>query len=233
MGRDQSRFLFIVVSLLNGENRTGINLGNREKIGTIQGTVWNDDNGDGVIAATEVGLADRSVFLDLNGDGIKDATEPTSVTNAAGVYKFTRVPVGSYQVVEELPAGWITTLGKSNKVSTTLTIGATNTLDFYNLSPRLGSISGKVFSDLNANSTQDVGEIGMPGMQVWTDTNGNNLLDAADNLAITDSTGGYTLSDVTYGNTLVHQVLQPVIRRSIILAVWRQSCCSMARTERV
>lgn len=197
----------IVVALLSGENRTGVNLGNREKIGTIQGTVWNDDNGDGIIIATEIGLADRTVYLDLNNDGNQDESEPTTVTSAAGFYQFTRVPVGSYQVAEVLPASWISSVGKSTKVSTSLSIGATNTVDFYNLLPRLGSISGKVFSDLNLNGVQDAGEAGMPGMQVWSDINNNNLLDAADILAITDGTGNYTLADTPYGNTTVHEVL--------------------------
>ncbi len=197
----------IVVALLNGENRTGVNLGNRERIGTIQGTVWNDDNGDGILVATETGVADRTVYLDLNNDGNQDVSEPTAVTNATGFYQFTRVPVGSYQVAEVLPAGWISTLGKPSKVSTSLTIGATSTVDFYNLQPRVGTISGTVFSDLNSNGLQEAGEAGMIGMQVWADLNNNNVLDAADSLAITDAAGHYTLVDVPYGNTTVHEVL--------------------------
>lgn len=196
-----------VVALLNGENRTGVNLGNREKIGTIQGTVWNDDNGDGIIAATEVGLADRTVYLDLNSDGNQDASEPTAVTNAAGVYQFNRVAVGTYQVAEVLPASWVTSIGKSNKVSTNLLIGAVNTVDFYNVLPRMGSVSGLVFSDLNLNGVQEAGEAGMQGMQLWVDSNNNSVLDAADSLAITDSTGQYTIANVSYGNTVVHEVL--------------------------
>ncbi len=197
----------IVVALLNGENRTGVNLGSREKIGTIQGAVWNDDNGDGIVVASEAGLADRTVYLDLNNDGNKDESEPTTITGAAGFYQFTRVPIGSYQVAEVLPVSWISSLGKSTNVSTSVLIGATSTVDFYNLLPRLGSISGKVFSDLNLNGVQEAGEAGMPGMQVWSDLNNNNLLDAADILAITDGTGNYTLADVPYGNTTVHEVL--------------------------
>ena len=197
----------ITVALLNGENRTGVNLGNREKIGTIQGTVWNDDNGDGIIVATEVGLADRTVYLDLNSDGNKDAAEPTAVTNAAGFYQFTRVPIGNYQVAEVLPASWIGTLGKPTTVSTSLSIGAVNTVNFYNLLPRLGSISGTVFSDLNLNGLQETGEAGMQGIQLWTDLNNNGVLEASDVLAISDASGHYTLADVPYGNTVVHQVL--------------------------
>ncbi len=152
-------------------------------------------------------MADRTVYLDLNNDGNQDVSEPTAVTNATGFYQFTRVPVGSYQVAEVLPAGWISTLGKPSKVSTSLTIGATSTVDFYNLQPRVGTISGTVFSDLNSNGLQEAGEAGMIGMQVWADLNNNNVLDAADSLAITDAAGHYTLVDVPYGNTTVHEVL--------------------------
>ena len=197
----------IIVLLLNGENRTQVNLGNRERIGTIQGTVWNDDNGDGIVVASEVGLADRTVYLDLNNNGTREDTEPTATTNAAGFYQFTRVPVGNYQVTEVLPASWINSLGKSNTISTSLSIGATNTIDFTNLLPRFGSVSGVVFSDLNSNGSQDAGEAGMLGIQVWADINNNNTLDAADSLAITDATGNYTLSDLPYGLNTIHQVL--------------------------
>ncbi len=34
------------VRVLSGEARTGLQLGSRERIGDIQGTVWNDANGD-------------------------------------------------------------------------------------------------------------------------------------------------------------------------------------------
>ncbi len=199
----------ILVSLLNGENRTDVKLGNRERIGTIQGTVWNDDNGDGVIAATESGLNGRTVFLDLNNDGSLTDGEPTAVTNAAGAYQFTRVPVGSYQVAEVVPSTWITSVGKPTKLATNLTIGGTNTIDFYNLVPRLGSISGKVFSDLNSNSVQDAGEAPLEGFQVWVDINHSNTLDDQDVLAITDASGQYTLGGVPYGNQTVHQELLP------------------------
>ncbi len=35
-------------------------------IGNIQGTVWNDENGDGVHGDTESPLVEQPVYIDLN-----------------------------------------------------------------------------------------------------------------------------------------------------------------------
>jgi serine-aspartate repeat-containing protein C/D/E len=196
------------IHLLNGENRAGFNFGNRERIGTIQGTVWNDANGDGLRGATETGLADSAVFLDLNNDGIQDATEPAALTDAAGQYTFSRVPVGTYRIVEVLPSGWITSVGKPSAVTTTLGIGGVNVADFYNLTPVPGTISGTVWSDADSNGVIGTTEPGLEGWQVYVDVNLNGVLDPADPQATTDATGAYTISGVPYGSTTIREVVQ-------------------------
>ena len=79
---------------------------NVASLDNIRGTVWNDVNADGVVAPTDPGLGDWTVFLDLNGDGALGAGEPSTVTDAAGVYTFSSVVVGTYQVTEVLKEGW-------------------------------------------------------------------------------------------------------------------------------
>ncbi|MDB5385061.1 MAG: repeat-associated core protein [Planctomycetaceae bacterium] len=197
------------IHLLNGENRTGLNFGNRERIGTIQGTVWNDANGDRVRGASESGLANWTVFLDLNNDGIQEDTEPSTLTASSGSYSLTRVPVGTYSVVEVMPSGWITSEGKPSTISTALSIGSVNVVDFYDLTPVPGTISGTVWNDTNSNGFMDAGEPGLEGSQVYVDINGNGVLDATDPQATTDSTGSYTISGVPYGTTTIHEVVLP------------------------
>ncbi|MEZ6034241.1 MAG: SdrD B-like domain-containing protein [Planctomycetaceae bacterium] len=121
--------------VLSGKNHTGVNFGNRERIGTIQGSVWNDSDGDRVHDATETGLADWTVYLDLNSDGVKDATEPSVVSDANGNYVFNRVPLGTYRVTEVVPAGWMTAVGEPNAVSATVILGGVHVVDYYNLEP--------------------------------------------------------------------------------------------------
>lgn len=58
---------------------------------TIQGTVFNDLNGDGVRQAGEPGLVGWTVFRDTNRNGVLDSGETSSTTDSNGVYAFTGV----------------------------------------------------------------------------------------------------------------------------------------------
>src|SRR5207249_8828635 len=71
--------------------------------GSVSGTVFNDQNGDGNPAG-DLPLAGRTVYLDLNGDGRRQDTEPSVVTDASGAYAFAGLPAGHYVVaLEPLP----------------------------------------------------------------------------------------------------------------------------------
>lgn len=196
----------MTIHLLNGEDRTGVNLGARERIGTIQGTVWNDANGDRLRGADEAGHDGVAVFLDLNHDGVQDAGEPATVADAAGAYQFTRVPTGSYWVTEVMPAGWITSIGKPSSLLTSVATNGVQTVDFYNLIPQAGSIQGVVFSDVDANGVQGAAEPGMEGWQVFIDANLNGVLDAGERSTSTDPSGAYSFADVPYGNLSLRQI---------------------------
>lgn len=191
--------------LLNSENRSAVDFGVRERIGTIQGTVRNDADGDRVVDAGETGLADWTVFLDLDGDSTQDPAEPSTITDSSGAYRFTRVPVGVYRVVEVMQDGWISSLGTSSATSVSVVIGGTHTVDFQSLQPVLGTLSGTVFSDLDSNGVQSVAEAGLSDWLVYVDANANGVFDAGEPSATTDSLGAYTIEGVAYGNTIVRE----------------------------
>lgn len=191
--------------LLNGENRGAVDFGVRERIGTIQGTVRNDADGDRVADVGEAGLADWTVFLDLDGDSTQDPTEPAALTDATGAYQFTRVPVGTYRVIEVLPDGWISSLGTSSIATVSVVIGGTLTVNFQSLQPVAGSVSGTLFSDLNSNGVREVAEAGLTDWLVYVDANANGVLDAGEPNATTDSSGAYTIEGVAYGNTTIRE----------------------------
>ena len=196
------------IHLLNGENRSGADFGNRERIGTIQGTVWNDANGDRIHGASESGLGDWTVFLDINNNGIQDVTEPAAQTDASGAYSLSRIPDGTYRVVEVMPAGWISSEGQSSATTTSLSIGGVNNVNFNSLIPVAASISGTAWSDANSNGVFDATETGMDGWQIYVDFNSNGVLDAGEPQAITDIDGQYTLLDVPYGTHTIREAVQ-------------------------
>ncbi len=196
------------IKLLNGENRTGVNFGARELVGIVQGTVWNDANGDGVRQVSEAGMAGQTVFLDSNGDGVPGAGEPSVITAADGTYSFTRIPTGTVRVTEIVQAGWITTIGKPTALNVTVGVGSFSTVDFHNLQPQTGSVSGVVFNDINSDGLLNGTDAALDGWQIYVDQNANGSLDAGEPSAVSDLLGAYTISALPYGNVRVRQVSQ-------------------------
>lgn len=72
----------------------------------IEGTVYNDVDGDRAHSVDEAGLAGWTVFLDQNRNGRRDVDEPSQSTDAKGHYRFDDLAAGVYYVGEELQAGY-------------------------------------------------------------------------------------------------------------------------------
>ncbi len=81
--------------------------------GIIEGSIWVDENGDGVFDAGEQPQAGVTVYLDLNGNSQRDSNEP-SQTTADGTYTFTGLAPGSYIVAQEVPVGFTQTFPTSD-----------------------------------------------------------------------------------------------------------------------
>jgi hypothetical protein len=79
-------------------------------LGTIEGLVWHDENGNGLLDDEEAGLAGWDVFLDLDDNGQWDEGEPLRTTDEQGRYRFEDLLPGTYIVAQTIPAGWIQTL---------------------------------------------------------------------------------------------------------------------------
>ena len=70
-----------------------------------------------------------------------------------------------------------------------------------------GTVTGVVYSDINRNSRQDAGEIGLAGWQVFIDSNNNAVLDVGEPRATSDASGRYTLRSAS--GTQVVRVVRP------------------------
>jgi len=75
--------------------------------GVIEGTVWNDTNGNGVWEPGESSMGPGlTVWFDWNENGTLDASEHETTTNANGQYAFGNLVPGQYHIGVGLPAGY-------------------------------------------------------------------------------------------------------------------------------
>ena len=66
-----------------------------------------------------------------------------------------------------------------------------------------GSIGDRVWSDLDGDGVQDVGESGIAGIDVFADTNNNGVWDSGEPKDVTDSNGEYLLAGLVAGTYTV------------------------------
>jgi hypothetical protein len=64
----------------------------------------------------------------------------------------------------------------------------------------LGSISGKVFQDVNASGSQTTGEANFSNVRVYVDANRNGLYESTEKSALTDAAGNYSLTNFAAGS---------------------------------
>ncbi len=71
----------------------------------------------------------------------------------------------------------------------------------------VGSISGTVYSDTNADGVQQAGESGLPDRDVFLDYNGTGTFGPGDVEVLTDDTGGYSFIGLPHAQ---YRVVQPL-----------------------
>jgi len=180
-------------------------------LSTITGIKFNDTDGNGTQTAGELGVPGVTVFLDTNNDGILGAGETSATTGANGDFTFPNLASGTYNVREVVPANSQPTT--PNPVAVTLTAGQTTaaTVNFGNqaIPAVLGSISGIKFNDIDGNGTQAAGELGVPGVTVFLDTNNDGILDAGETSATTGANGDFTFPNLPAATYNVREVVPP------------------------
>ncbi len=199
------------VVLAAGDNSVNNNFG--ELVGAqIRGTVYCDDNNDGIQQAGEVGLG--GVTITLTGtDDRGNAVTASTVTAADGTYSFTGLRPGSYSVAEPTqPAGkldGIDTAGLygggtasndliSNIVLTQGLISDNN--NFGEIKP--ASVSGFVYVDAGDDGVKSPAEAGIAGATV-TLTGTNDRGQPVTLTTVTGADGSYTFGDLRPGNYTV------------------------------
>jgi hypothetical protein len=175
---------------------TFLEFGNRR--GEINGTKFEDRDGDGKRGADEPGLAGVTSYLDINNNTRLDPNEPSMLTMEdnpqtpeieTGRYSFQDLPIGHYYVREIVPQGYTVTIpiGGLGDVPQ-LKAGQTVTVDFGN--HRNTGISGTKWDDLDGDGRRVQGEPGLAGVTIYLDLNNNHQLDAGEPWTVTAASSG-------------------------------------------
>jgi hypothetical protein len=156
---------------------------------------------DGIDAEDRSGLSVSSAG-DVNGDGFDDVVIGANRADPGGVnYAGESYVVFGHATPLAIPemGFWMVRPEVGNAITQ---------VDFGN-TPLDGSISGRVFRDLNFNSVRDAGEAGIESWQVFLDEDDDNSLDGGETVVTTDSEGRYSFTGLTPLQTYrVVQVVQ-------------------------
>ena len=157
-------------------------------------------------------------FADADGDGFYDAGEglgglTITIANQALTYTTTTMSAGGYQVAVAPGTYNVTASGPglNNTVYMgSIVVGSQNVkLDLNTADlPDNGSITGRVFADLDRNGASGNTEAGLAGWTVFVDQNADGILNSGERSATTANDGQYSIFDVTPGNAVVRIVGQ-------------------------
>nr|WP_298719688.1 SdrD B-like domain-containing protein [uncultured Steroidobacter sp.] len=183
---------------------TGYNFGELRH-NSLSGTVFADRNNNGTPDSGDTGIANVTITL-TGTDARGTAVNRPTTTDANGIYRFTDVLPGTYQLAETQPATYldgIDTAGdRGGDASVNDQIGAIVLTDQdgtgYNFGERPGSISGRVWRDANRDGNLDATEVGIANVTI-TLTGNDTLGNPVTRSTTTDATGNYSFADLPAG----------------------------------
>ncbi|KAB8152169.1 T9SS type A sorting domain-containing protein [Kordia sp. TARA_039_SRF] len=189
---------------------------------SIFGTVYDDDNENAILDATETGRLENvtiTLYVDEDADGrvgSDDTLIATTTTAADGTYSFLNVTVQNTIVAITVPDNgggftyFITTASSFNLSSVDTDI---TDVDFgVNREPANYNVSGNVFNDVNSDGINATTEAGLSGVVInlFDDLNQNGRVDRGEPLIATttsDRSGNYNFTGITAPNVIVQMIL--------------------------
>jgi secreted trypsin-like serine protease len=176
-----------------------VGVGKSLDVGSITGTVFQDNNTNGTREASESGIA--GAILDLTTSA---GTVVTLRTDNDGFYQSNLIVAGNLTVRLRESCGVKPSVSETQK--TRVFVGGISAIKAFGVTLIKGRVSGLIFHDVNSNNVQDSGELGLPGWTVYSDLNQNGQYDLGEPATATCTNGSYAL-DVPDDNIVLSHVM--------------------------
>lgn len=178
--------------------------------GSLAGSVYADQNANGVRDSGENGIA--GVTIALTGTDDLGPVSLTTSTGSGGSYSFGNLRPGTYALAETQPQGYLDgaealgslggTKGSDQFSGVPLKVGESGVnYDFGEIAP--GSLSGYVYFDANNSGTRDGGEVGIGNVTITL--TGTNDQGAVNLTTVTASDGRYAFTNLRPGTYAISE----------------------------
>jgi hypothetical protein len=167
-------------------------------LGVISGKVYVDSDLDKQLDSSEPGVDGVTVTL-TGTDASGNKVTKTTTTDCGGSYTFKSLAAGAYTVTVPATADG-RALETTNPLAVSLAAGAISSSNNFGYMP--GAISGKVYTDLDADKKLDTNELPLAGVTVTltgTDANGKSYTKTA----VSAADGSYAFSGLPAGTYTV------------------------------
>lgn len=209
------------IVLTAGQELENYNFGEID-IASLSGTVWIDENDNGVIDDSE-SLRIANVTITLTGIESSEGETPTEITRTVvtdenGDYTFSMLRPGQYNIAQQQPGAWMdgkdhvgTLLGNlNNDFIDVIQLEVGQHGIAYNFGERGSNLQGVVFNDLNDNAAKEINEAGIPEVKILltgTDSDGQPV--SREEYTVVD--GQYVFQNLPLPNDAGYQIneIQP------------------------
>ena len=208
----------VTVTRLNGCQSVATTTVLEAQYGSISGLAWDDNNDDGIQNNLESHIGLTKVYLY---DSITNSLLDSTLTDSNGKYSFDTLFSGTYKLKFAIPLGSLISkqnIGLDNLDSDANTLGWINPIPIDVSKPLndilrsnansdagfmpYGSISGKVFNDVDFSNTQTLGDLRISNVKIYLLNNALVKIDST----ISDMNGNYVFDTLVNGNYKAHFV---------------------------
>ncbi len=206
VGQSQEPDELIDLALLSGDIGREYDFG--EQLGSLDGSVHYDQDGDCIRDIAEHGIADVLITLTH-----EDGREWTVRTDADGYYSFADLPPGVYMLDQEQPQDYFDggqtpgTAGgdasQPNTIRNILLQGRQRQGSHYDFCETLGELSGYVYHDQNNDGVRDSAEAGIADVAIELLDADGRVVRGESGEAVrtwTDATGYYRFLEIPPGS---------------------------------